>query len=176
MPQRAKGPRLYPRRDHKHKGLYYIRDEGRFVSTGTRERSEAEAALARYIAEKNRPAGPTTPDQVTVADVLDIYARERAPMVRDPARIGDCIRALVPILGALPLVNITGEVCRRYGKARDRAPGTVRKELGVLAAAINYAHAEGYITAAPRVRLPAKPAARDRFLERDEAAKLLWAS
>ena len=74
------------------------------------------------------------------------------------------------------LSDITGAVCRRYGKARDRAPGTVRKELGTLAAAINHCHAEGYITAAPRVRLPAKPAPRDRWLTRDEAAKLVWAA
>ena len=82
----------------------------------------------------------------------------------------------VPILGPLPLASITGELCRRYGKARDRAPGTVRKELGTLAAAINHCHAEGYITAAPRVRLPAKPAPRDRWLTRDEAARLLRAT
>ena len=113
---------------------------------------------------------------MTVADALDIYARERAPHVKDPARIADCIRALVPILGPLPLSTITGEVCRRYGKARSRAPGTVRKELGTLAAAINHCHAKGYITSAPRVRLPAKPAPRDRWLTRDEAAKLIRAA
>ena len=113
---------------------------------------------------------------MTVAEALDIYATERAPLVRAPDRIGDCIRALVPILGALALTNITGEICRRYGKTRDRAPGTVRKELGNLAAAINHCHAEGYITSAPRVRLPAKPAPRDRWLSRDEAAKLVRAA
>ncbi len=57
--------------------------------------------------------------------------------------------------------------------AGDQEPGTVRKELGVLQAAINFCHAEGYLTAAPKVRLPAKPPARDRWLTRDEAARLL---
>ena len=173
MPRRAKGPRLYL---HRARGLYYIRDDGRFVGTGTRDRREAETVLARYIASKHRPSGQNTPEQVTVADVLRIYGRERAPLVKDPARIGDCIAALVPILGPLPLASITGELCRRYGQARGRAPGTVRKELGTLQAAINHAHAEGYITAAPRVRLPAKPAPRDRWLTRDEAAHLLRAA
>ena len=51
----------------------------------------------------------------------------------------------------------------------------MRKELGTLAAAINHCHAEGYITAAPRVRLPAKPAPRDRWLTRDEAARSCFA-
>lgn len=112
---------------------------------------------------------------MTVAEVLDLYATERAPLVRDPARIGDCIRALVPILGPLPLSAVTGGTCRRYAEARDRAPGTIRKELGTLRAAIRHCHTEGYITGAPGVRLPAKPAPRDRWLTRDEAAKLLRA-
>ena len=51
-----------------------------------------------------------------------------------------------------------------------------RKELGVLQAALNYCQAEGYLTSAPKVRLPAKPAPRDRWLTRDEAARLLWAA
>ena len=172
MPRKTAGARLYERSN----GIFSIRDGARFITTGTRNRRRAEGALARYIAERDRPAGPSTPDQVTVADVLEIYGRERAPHVKDPARIGDCIAALVPILGPLPLASITGELCRRYGKARDRKPGTVRKELGTLAAAINHCHAEGYITAAPRVRLPAKPAPRDRWLTRDEAAKLIRAA
>ncbi len=176
MPRKSAGARLYQRAKGRGAGYWVIRDGGRFVSTGTRDRREAESKLAAYIAQRDRPAGPRDPAQMTVAEVLDIYATERAPHVKDPARIADCIRALVPILGALPLSAITGEVCRRYGEARDRAPGTVRKELGTLAAAMNHCHAEGYITSAPRVRLPAKPAPRDRWLNRDEAAKLVRAA
>lgn len=171
MPRPSKGARL----ERRENGMYHIRDGGRRVSTGTRDSREAETALAAYIAAKDRPAGPRGPDHVTVAEVLDLYATERAPHVRDPARIADCIAALVPIMGPLPLSAITGEVCRRYGKARNCAPGTVRKELGTLAAAINHCHAEGYVTSAPRVRLPAKPAPRDRWLTRDEVAALIRA-
>ena len=172
MPRPTKGARL----ERRENGVYHIRDGGRRVSTGTRDGREAETALASYIASKDRPAGPRGADQVTVAEVLNLYAAERAPHVKDPARIADCVRALVPILGPLPLSAITGETCRRYGKARDRAPGTVRKELGTLQAAINHCHAEGHITAAPRVRLPAKPAPRDRWLTREEAARLIRAA
>lgn len=171
MPQHSKGCRLYRRAN----GIWYIRDGAQFVSTRTRNRREADSALARYIAEKDRPAGPRDPSQMIVADVLDVYGRERAPHVADPARIAACIRALVPILGPLPVASVTGAVCRRYEKQRRRAPGTVRKELGTLAAAINYSHAEGYLTAAPRVRLPAKPPPRDRWLTRSEVAALLRA-
>ena len=172
MSRPSKGARLVRERN----GVWYIRDGSRFVSTRTRERREADRALARHIAEQDRPAGPTTPDKVTVAAVLDLYATEHAPTVTDPARIGYAILALEPILGALPVSSLNGAACRRYAKLRDRAPGTVRKELGVLAAALNYAAVEGILTAAPRVWLPPKPAPRDRCLTRDEVAKLLRAA
>ena len=174
MPRTAKGPRLYRRRDT---GMYIIRDTGRPErSTGTRDRGKAEAALTKYLAERDRPTGPATPDQMTVAQALAHYGSERAPAVKDPARIGYAIDALLPILGGLPVGSVTGEVCRRYAKTRRKAPGTVRKELSTLQAAMNYCHAEGYLTAAPKLRLPEKPPARNRWLSRDEVAKLLRAA
>ena len=171
MPRKAKGPRLREKR-----GLYYIRDGKREIATGTRDRQEAQTILARYILEKQRPIGPNTPDQITVDDVLKIYGEERAHQVKDPERIGYAISALVPILGYLPVGSINGAVCRRYAEARGKKTGTIRKELGTLQAAINYCHAEGYLTAAPRVTLPAKPPPRDRWLMRNEVARLLWAA
>ena len=174
MPRQAKGPRLYRRRDT---GFWLIRDTGRGeLSTGTRDRREAEGGLATYIAEKDRPAGPSTPDQMTTAEALTIYGNERAPDVKDPVRIAYAILALVPIVGSLSVAGLTSEVCRRYAKTRGKAPGTIRKELGVLQAAVNYCHAEGYLTSAPKLRLPAKPSARDRWLTRGEVAKLLQRS
>ena len=51
-----------------------------------------------------------------------------------------------------------------------------RRELGTLQAAIGYARREGYITTAPAVTRPEKPPPRERWLTRDEAARLLWAA
>ena len=173
MARKSKGARLYW---HPQWQRFYIRDGGRLLSTGASDRREAEAALARYIAERDRPDGPATPDKMTVADCLSIYGEKHAPTVRAPDRIGYAIQALLPILGDLPLSAINGDVCRRYVKIRERSAGTTRRELGMLRAAINFCHAEGYLTAAPRVRLPGKPVSRDRWLTRDEAAKLLRAA
>ena len=170
MPQPAKGIRLFRRKDT---SIWYIRDGSRQHSTRTRDRRQAEAALAAHIAERDRPTGPATPEQMTIAEVLDIYGTQHAPTRRDPARIGHAINALVPIVGSLPVASIRGATCRRYEVARARAPGTVRRELGVLRAALNFCHVEGYLTAAPRVWLPQRPAPRDRWLTRREAAQLL---
>ncbi len=173
MPRNAKTARLYRRADD---GRYIIRDGTVARSTGTRDRRKAEAALAKFIAEKGRPTGPATPDKMTVAAALTVYGEERAPHVKDPARIGYAIGALVPILGDLPVGSINGAVCRRYIEARGKATGTVRKELGTLQAAINFCHAEGYLTYATKVKLPPKPPPRERWLTRDEVARLLNAA
>ena len=123
MPRKAAGARLYL---HPARRLYYIRDRARFIATGTRDRREADTALARYIAEKDRPTGgPATPDQMTVANVLDIYGEKHAPTVQAPERIGYAIQALLPILGDLPVGSINSSVCRRYAESRDKAAGTV---------------------------------------------------
>jgi len=170
MPRKSAGARLYARKN----GFFVIRDGAKFISTGTRGRREAETALARYIAERDRPTGgPATPEQMTVASALALYAEKHAPTVRAPERIAYAIKALVPILGDLPVASINTGVCRRYAETRAKAAGTVRKELGVLQASINFAYAEGYLTGTRKVRLPKKAAPRDRWLTRDEAARLL---
>lgn len=168
----AKGARLYKRGKR-----FYIRDsDGRFFSTGTGDREEAEGALAAYIATKGGPgSGPRDPAQMTAAEALESYLTAKVDEVADPARIADCVVALVPLLGSLTLDKITGEVCRFYERERKRAPGTIRKELGTLRAAVRWNHREGYLTSAPAVSLPAKPEPRDRWLTRDEVAALLRA-
>lgn len=130
---------------------------------------------------------------MTVAQALSIYANEHAAGVKDPARIAYAIEALVPFWGELPVAAIRRETCKAYGRQRrkvtkrDKATGapiettpvsagTVRKELGTLAAAINYCAEEGYLINPPKVHLPERPAPKDRWLERHEAARLLHAA
>ncbi len=191
MPQHAKGPRLYRRKDT---GIYLIRDTGRGErSTGTRDRREAERALASYIVERDRPHGPATPEQMTVSTALTLYAKGRAAKVRDPARIGYAISALLPFWGSLPISGITEETCDAYARQRmkvrryDRetgkpleyahcAPGTIRKELGTLKAAMNWCRRKGHLVNPPEVYLPPKPEPNERWLTRSEAARLLWAA
>ena len=184
MPRAAKGVRLYWREDH---GKFYIRDTGRpDRSTGTSDRREAEKRLAEYIAGRDIPTGPRYPDRITVSEVLDIYGREHAVTTAAPERIAYAIEALVRFWGELPLSSVKKETCRRYQRSRVKtlkdgterpvSDGTVRRELGVLQAAINYCMAEGYVINAPGVTLPDRPPARDRWLTREEAARLLWSA
>jgi integrase len=108
--------------------------------------------------------------------VLAACAEEYAHTVADPERIGYAISALLPFWAELKLTHVKGETCRRYGNCRGKAPATIRRELGTLQAAMNYAHREGYVTSAPLVSLPDAPQAKERWLTRNEAAALIWAA
>ncbi len=171
MPRHSKGARLYKRGN-----VYYVRDGQAFFSTGTADRREADRALARYIAEKDQPTGPRRSDQMTVDEALSIYGNEHGLTVRAPATIGYSIKALRPILGPLSVATINKEQCQRYARERGVKPGTIRRELGVLQAALNHCHAQGYLLTPIKVTLPPPPPPRDRWLDRAEAAKLLRAA
>ncbi|MFO0271329.1 MAG: tyrosine-type recombinase/integrase [Gemmatimonadota bacterium] len=179
--------------------VWYEDGRKRERATGAVDRAAAEIELARFIVERaagQRPAGPRGPDQMTVADALSIYAREYAQTTRSAKRIGYAIDALIDAWGDAPLANIVGRVRRRYrddratprerttvirGKEVRRTYGvseaTVRRELGVLDAAARYCVAEGYLTHYPdEVWLPEASPARDRWLTRKEAARLIRAA
>jgi integrase len=110
--------------------------------------------------------------------VLDLYAREHAPTRADPARIAAAIKALAPFWGDLKISDITKTRCRSYAKARGVSDGTLRRELGTLTAALNFASSERLIDKrdVPFVELPVKPEGKDRWLTRHEAARLLSAA
>jgi integrase len=184
MPRQPAGARLYK---HPSTGIFLIRDTGAGDrSTGTRDRRDAERALAAYIASKGIVTCSRHPNQFPVEQALDIYGREHATTVADPARIGYAIDALLLFWGSLTLADVKGETCRRYASSRVRrlkdgttrriSDGTIRRELNVLQAAINYCHAEDYLTSPALVTLPERPPAKDRWLTRDEAARLLSAA
>ena len=110
---------------------------------------------------------------MTCAEVLAIYGEEHGPTVAAPVRLACAIDALLPFWGDLPVSDVKGPTCRRYAVVRDRAPGTVRRELGVLGAALNHCVREGHLTSAPPVTMPPTPETNQRALERWEVARLL---
>lgn len=128
---------------------------------------------------------------MSCGEILAIYAEEHAPTVKNPERLGYAIEALLPFWSALKASHVRAETCRRYGKTRKRvtrrdpatgepiefspiAPGTIRRELNTLRAAINYCYKEGYLLSAPAVTLPPSAEAKERWLSRDESAHLIW--
>lgn len=180
MPRRRLPPRLYQRSD----GVWVIRDGKRSRGTGSRSPCGSEApgdarrALAEYLdtADREAPTGPRQPDQITVDEILALYADHVADTVRSPQTLAYSIKALLPFWAEMTCDAVKGSTCRKYAKERDAAPSTTRRELGVLQAALNLAHREGALIHPIAVTLPPASPPRDRWLTREEVRKLLRAS
>lgn len=174
MSIQRKPPRLWLRSRNGKKSYWVIKDGGEqhFTGCGVEDSIGAERALAEYIEQKWSEPELANAD-LPVSDVLSIYGREYAGTTADPERIGYAMVPLLEFWKTEPVSAIKGESCRRYMKWRDRAPATVRRELGTLRAAINYCRTEGYLLQSPSVWLPEKPAPKDRWLSRTEVASLL---
>jgi integrase len=108
-----------------------------------------------------------------VGEVLARYADDKGKGIAAPATLAYSIAALAPFWGDVTCDAVKGSTSWRYERERQRAPGTVRRELGVLQAALNHAHAEGLLVHPVKVTLPKAGEPRDRWLTRSEAARLL---
>lgn len=177
MPRPRKPARLYMRPDT---GEWVIRDGQTQRGTGARGsdgRGAAERALARYLAERET-ASPQPADRLTVGAVLACYARDRGPELVPKGRavLAAALKALAPFWGDMLCSQVTGGTCRRYARERDRKPATIRREMGVLQAALRHAHREGLLTTPVVATMPPSGQPRDRWLTRSEAARLLRAA
>lgn len=195
MPRPRKPARLYYRKDERQ---WVIRDGNAQHRTGfgIGERGEAETALQEYLASR-KPAerrGPAHPGELAVGEVLARYADDVGETVSSPDTLAYSIKALAPFWGNLTCDAVKGTTCRAYGKDRSTPrdiaysskhgkewtrtvsakPSTVRRELGVLQAALNYAHGEGLLIHPISVTLPEAGEISERWLTRQEAAKLLY--
>lgn len=156
--------------------LWYERGTKRLRATGTIDLGAAQDALSAFIDASRRPTGPREPHQVGVVEALAFYAQHRGQKVADSDRLAYAIDALTPFWSAHTLAEVTPITCERYAKARGLAPGTIRRELAIITAAQNFMVKEGLLVRTVPVPLPAKPEPKDRWLTRQEAARLLNAS
>ena len=177
MSRRNNGPRL---RWLDKRGAYYItwteHGRSRERSTGTADRELAETIFAEWLRLRGRRNGPSDPSEILVTDVLSDYLKERGPKVAAPDRIAYAVSALVDFWEGRTVGDVSPQTCGRYAEKRGRSAGTVRRELTVLRAAINYAHKTGRVTRPVPVELPERPEARDRWVTRKEAARLIRAA
>ncbi|ATC25306.1 hypothetical protein CA608_12565 [Caulobacter vibrioides] len=204
MSRSAKGARLYLRKgrvDSKSgkrlPDIYFIRDGAIEIGTGCgpERLHEAEQALQAYIASKSRPerlggSDRQNPTKIFVADVLALYAAEKAPeLASDPRTTAGFIKHLLDWWGDRKLSDIKRSTCKQYvahritqrvstAKTSQRkvSDQTARRELEVLSAAIGYWDGEDRLTNRPEVWLPDKAESPRDALTRSQAAALLRAS
>ena len=177
MPRRNNGARLrWIDRRQSYYIVWYERGRERLRATGEADRERAETILAAWIRQNQRPVGgPRPAHEVKIGEVLDYYGTNKGAFAKDPARIGYAISALLPYWADRYITDITDLACAEYVEQRQRKPGTTRRELSTLRAAVNYA--KGRISDDTRpVSLPDKPMGKDRWMTRHEAARLLNAA
>src|SRR6516164_6490656 len=199
MPRRGKGARLWlepEERDREgrlvHRSTWVIRDGTRKIRThcAPSERERAEQKLAEYLAKKyqpNRTRG-RHPSETLVIDFLKIYHDDAVGSHMRPAETGQRLLMLAEFFETDMLADVTGARCREYVKWRTAQPiksftknnprlastAAARRELEDLRAAINHHRREGLCSEIVSVVLPPKNDARERWLTRGEAARLLW--
>lgn len=186
MPARAKGPRLWLRRERKgrdgssRRAVWIIRDNGRDETTGcpAHDTAGAERALGRYLAAKHARAAAGRrnrhPTEIPIADVLALYARDVAPSHARPKETALRLAALDRYAKDDTLATINGAWCRAY--AATRTHGAARRELEDLRAAVNHHRREGLCSEVIEVWVPPAGAPRERWLTRAEAARLVMAA
>ena len=170
----------------------------RRCSAGTRIRSEAEKALGQFLIDRANEAKhistAVTPDRYLIATALRWYAQERGTELASAEFAGIAIEYLINFFGAKASVaEITPQRVKESAQQRKRkvktiktkqgikrlvntkpiSSSTIRRELTVLAAALNHAVKNSRLTTAPRIIMPQAAPHRTRYLERDEIEKLL---
>lgn len=206
MPGRkAKPPRLWFREDEGC-WVILDRSEGkrRQIRTGCgRDDVDGAAkALETYIRERHTTTiGATDPGLLAIADVLITYEISKRPKDKNDERAwAQHDLLLIRLLdlnrffGDKMVSKLKAQLCRdfvdwstgtpngnnrrdgikpRRGKVSDQ---TARRRLEDLRAAVNAYHAEHTLSVVPKITLPPKSEGRQRWLTRNEAARLLGAT
>lgn len=173
MPRRSKGPRLWFRKD---RDAWFVLDGGRQHGTGLgagATTEEKDGALKAYLGTKHVAAvttGTRDPSQIPIDDVFLVYVRDVVPRHARPAETATRIGALRTFWSGRTLDFVTGQTCRQYAKGRGTSG---RRELEDLRSAINHHRREGLHDKIVSVVLPPRRPARDVWMTKPEAARLI---
>lgn len=117
-------------------------------STRTRDRGEAELALARHVLEHAQPREQRLAN-VTVQAVLARYWQHHGQKFIEPALVKHVIGRSCDYLDGVTLDRLTIPTQERF--IAGLKPGTARRYLGVIRAALEWAAARQEIEYAPRI-------------------------
>ena len=158
---------------------WVIRHKAKQVGTGC-SRNETEQALQRLeeykalIYEPEDELGLPA-SRVLIADVLSRYIDAKIKKVARPKDMISRMRFLTAFWGDKTLSQINRLNIDAYIESRS-TPSAALRELGDLKAAALLSYEDGFCRDRVKCKLPPQPAARERWLDRSEAARLLWAA
>jgi integrase len=153
-----------------------IKEEARLISE-LADHAQAEAALADYIISKSKAprTGNRHPSVVTIADVVSIYTDDVASSHARPQETAARLERLLDHFGHRTLAHLNSRTCKDYMNARG-SHSAARRELEDLRAAVRHHWEAGLCSALTPVVLPNRSPPRERWLTRQEAARLLRAA
>ena len=132
--------------------------------------------MIQFAAIKQAP-----PATFTVADLCDGYLKEREenPKVKYPKAIANSLRHIKAAMGPLTPDLVSRATVRSYVAQRRKAgvaDATISKELRFLRQALKFGVREKWMRPEdePKFELPGEGEARERFLTREEFARLYF--
>lgn len=143
-------------------------------STGTTDKLAARRYLAQLAAIQEQP-----PVTFVMADLCDAYQKDREddPTVAYPKAIANSLKHIKAHFGDLPPDLISPATVTMYVKQRRRAKvmdSTISKELRFLRQALKFGVRHKWMTQEPEISLPGEGEPRDRYLSREEFARLYF--
>ena len=174
---------LHKRSDSPYWWASYTDASGRRTrrTTGTEDRKEAEALLAKWKLEAHRGRQWEEQPERTFDELMLAYLPVSEREKRSSERDRNSLKRLYPFFTGRDLGSITPMDVRAYVDQRRNAgvgPGTINREIGLLSAALNYARREwGWAVSNPAAgRRLREPEGRVRWINREEAKLLVAAA
>lgn len=151
---------------------YIVWSDGRSrrASTGTTDKGQAEATLARFEAKQNAPPERPTSDDI-INGYLDSLKDRRWFQNREYE-----MRAMRRSFGRVPPELVSAVLVRAHIRRRlavGVARSTVDRELRAFRACLSWGMKNGWIDKAPYIETPGGSPPRDRWLTRAEAGALV---
>lgn len=115
-------------------------------------------------------------EQATVASCFNLYKAHKEKRGKWTESMERARKVICLQIGDLLPSQITDETCEDMIKNRRTvgfAPDTIRIEMAYLRAALNHAVAKKKLPAAPKIIVPSKGPARERWLTEDEVERLI---
>ena len=125
----------------------------------------AEAAELVGHIEQRKPR-----QRLTVGQIVEAYLEQSEAIWKEVDRFH--WRNGRGAFGGLSPSDVTEKECRAFAGASRNKPGSIRKVLSILRAALRWAERRGLIDRAPAIWLPPAPPPRDRRLSREEFDRL----
>lgn len=175
--------REVPWLEERDNGVYYVvwydsaKKQTRRLSLHTRDSAEATARYAAFLQEGGDIIRGEAGLRLKVVDAIDRYLDEHVDKrCADPRRQHDIAAHLRTFFNGVAVADVDIPASRAYAAARDAAPSTVKRELGMLTAAANHARKWGRLPAdqMPRVEYPDIPEPdKVRFFTAEQIEELI---